>query len=43
VTAAGESVLVPGDYIVTAADAAPVPAALEKGAAKPVSAKITVR
>jgi beta-glucosidase len=42
VNAAGESLLVPGVYRVTAADAAPVPVAVEKGAAKPVSAKITV-
>jgi beta-glucosidase len=38
----GESVLVPGAYTVIAADAAPVSVAVEKGAAKPVSAKITV-
>ncbi|MDR2247367.1 MAG: glycoside hydrolase family 3 C-terminal domain-containing protein [Treponema sp.] len=43
VNIAGESVLVPGVYTVTAAGAAPVPAALEKGAAKPVTAKITVQ
>jgi beta-glucosidase len=36
----GESVLAPGSYTVTAADAAPVPASLEKGAPAPVSAKI---
>jgi len=39
----GESVLVPGSYTVIAADAAPVAVALEKGAAQPVSAKISVR
>jgi beta-glucosidase len=43
VNAAGESVLVPGVYIVTAAAAAPVPVAVEKGAPKPVAAKITVK
>jgi beta-glucosidase len=43
VNAAGESVLVPGVYTVTAAAAAPVPAAVEKGAAKPVVAKILVK
>ncbi|MDR0378198.1 MAG: glycoside hydrolase family 3 C-terminal domain-containing protein [Spirochaetaceae bacterium] len=42
VNAAGESLLVPGVYTVTAAAAAPVPAAVEKGAEKPVSAGITV-
>jgi len=39
----GESVLIPGSYTVIAADAAPLPAALEKGAARPVSAKIIVK
>jgi beta-glucosidase len=43
VSAAGESVLVPGVYTVTAASSAPVPAALEKGASRPVIAKITVK
>ncbi|MDR0600922.1 MAG: glycoside hydrolase family 3 C-terminal domain-containing protein [Treponema sp.] len=43
VNAEGEGVLVPGSYTVTAADAAPVPAAREKGAAEPVRAGITVR
>jgi beta-glucosidase len=42
----GESVLVPGPYTLIAANAAPAPLAMplavEKGAAKPVSAKITV-
>jgi len=36
----GESVLLPGDYTVIAADAAPVPAAAEKGASVPITAKI---
>ncbi|GHV05638.1 glycosyl hydrolase [Spirochaetia bacterium] len=39
----GEQVLVSGSYTVTAADAAPVPAAAEKGAVKPVSAKIEIK
>jgi len=43
INAEGESVLVPGAYTVIAANAAPVPAALEKGAARPVSAKVTVK
>jgi hypothetical protein len=43
VNAEGESALVPGVYTVTAANAAPVPAAAEKGAARPVTAKITVQ
>ena len=43
VNAEGENVLVPGSYTVIAADAAPVPAAVEKGAATPASAKLTVR
>jgi len=38
----GESVLLPGSYTIIAADAAPVPVSLEKGAAAPVTAKITV-
>jgi beta-glucosidase len=38
----GESVLLPGAYIVTAADAAPLPVSVERGAAKPVSAKAAV-
>jgi len=36
----GEYVLLPGSYTVIAAEAAPVPAAVEKGAAVPVTAKI---
>ena len=43
INAEGESVLVPGSYTIIAADSAPVPVAVEKGAAKPVSAKITVK
>jgi beta-glucosidase len=42
VNAEGESVLLPGSYTVIAADAAPVPAAVEKGAPAPAAAKITV-
>jgi len=38
----GEYVLMPGSYTIIAADAAPVPVSVEKGAAAPVSAKITV-
>lgn len=38
----GEYVLLPGSYTVTAADAAPVSVAVEKGAPAPVSAKIKV-
>jgi beta-glucosidase len=41
VTAGGESLLLPGDYRIIAAEAAPVPAALEKGAAPPVSAVVS--
>ncbi|MDR2370940.1 MAG: fibronectin type III-like domain-contianing protein, partial [Treponema sp.] len=43
VNAEGDGVLAPGSYIVTAADAAPVEAALERGAPKPVSAVIRVQ
>ncbi|GHU01172.1 glycosyl hydrolase [Spirochaetia bacterium] len=39
----GEQVLLPGAYKVIAADAAPLPVSVEKGAAVPVSAGITVR
>jgi len=42
VNAEGESVLLPGSYTVIAADAAPVPVSVEKGAPSPVTAKITV-
>jgi beta-glucosidase len=38
----GESALVPGAYIVTAADAAPLAVSERRGASKPVSAKINV-
>ncbi|MDR0999160.1 MAG: glycoside hydrolase family 3 C-terminal domain-containing protein [Treponema sp.] len=38
----GESVILPGLYTVTAADAAPLAVAVEKGAARPVSAALTV-
>ncbi|MDR0556921.1 MAG: glycoside hydrolase family 3 C-terminal domain-containing protein [Treponema sp.] len=38
----GESVLLPGSYTVIAADAAPLAVSVEKGAAKPVSAKIVI-
>jgi beta-glucosidase len=38
----GEPLLVPGSYSIIAADAAPVPVAVEKGAAVPVTVKITV-
>jgi beta-glucosidase len=43
VNAEGDSVLLPGSYTVIAADAAPVPVSVEKGAPSPVQAKITVR
>jgi beta-glucosidase len=43
VNSSGDSVLLPGSYTVTVADAAPLPVALEKGASKPVTAKITVQ
>ena len=43
VNAEGDSVLLPGSYTVIAADAAPVPAAVEKGAPAPVTAKIEVK
>jgi beta-glucosidase len=43
INAEGESVLVPGVYTVIAADAAPVPVAIERGAPAPVQAKITVK
>jgi beta-glucosidase len=38
----GESVLLPGSYTVTAADAAPLPVSAEKGTPKPVKAALTV-
>ncbi|MDR2102593.1 MAG: glycoside hydrolase family 3 C-terminal domain-containing protein [Treponema sp.] len=40
---AGESLLIPGSYTLTAADAAPLPVAVERGAPAPVSVKITVK
>ena len=43
VNAEGEYELLPGSYSVIAADAAPVPVAVEKGAPEPVSAKLTVK
>jgi beta-glucosidase len=43
VNAEGQSVLIPGSYTVYAADAAPVPAGVERGASKPVSMNITVK
>jgi beta-glucosidase len=39
----GDSVLVPGVYTITAADAAPLPVSLERGAAKPMGVKVTAR
>jgi beta-glucosidase len=39
----GDSVLVPGVYTVTVADAAPLPVSLERGANKPQSAEVTVK
>ena len=41
VNAEGESVLLPGSYTVIAADAAPTPVSVEKGAPAPVSAKLS--
>ncbi|MDR3139835.1 MAG: glycoside hydrolase family 3 C-terminal domain-containing protein [Treponema sp.] len=40
---AGESLLIPGSYTLTVADAAPLPVSAERGASAPVSAKITVK
>jgi beta-glucosidase len=42
INAEGENVLVPGSYSVIAADAAPVPVSVEKGAPAPVSEKILI-
>jgi beta-glucosidase len=42
INAKGEAELLPGSYTVIAADAAPVPASVEKGAPAPVTAKIVV-
>ncbi|MHB9294583.1 Beta-glucosidase [Pillotina sp. SPG140] len=39
----GKNVLVPGSYTLIAANAAPVPIALERGAAAPVYASITIK
>ncbi|MDR1220580.1 MAG: glycoside hydrolase family 3 C-terminal domain-containing protein [Treponema sp.] len=39
----GEQALLPGSYTVIAADAAPLAVSVEKGAAKPVSAKIAIQ
>jgi beta-glucosidase len=39
----GDLVLVPGPYTLTAAGAAPLPVSLERGAAKPVSARVVVK
>jgi beta-glucosidase len=43
VNAEGDSVLLPGSYTVTAADAAPLSVSVEKGAPFPVQAKITIQ
>jgi beta-glucosidase len=43
VNAEGKSVLVPGSYTVTAADAAPLAISVERGAPKPVYAKVEVK
>ncbi|MDR2630323.1 MAG: glycoside hydrolase family 3 C-terminal domain-containing protein [Spirochaetaceae bacterium] len=43
VNAEGDQVLLSGSYTVTAADAAPLPVSLEKGASRPVSVKIEIR
>jgi len=42
VNAEGESVLLPGTYTVIAADAAPAPVAVEKGAPPPVTAQLAI-
>jgi len=42
INAEGESVLTPGSYKVIAADAAPVPVSVEKGASASVSERIFV-
>ncbi|GHU68154.1 hypothetical protein FACS189447_10620 [Spirochaetia bacterium] len=39
----GESVLIPGSYTVTAADAAPIAVSVEKGASKPITAKVQAK
>jgi hypothetical protein len=38
----GDQVLIAGFYTVTAADAAPFPVSLERGASRPVSAKLEI-
>jgi beta-glucosidase len=43
VSADGEPVLIPGAYTVYAADAAPLPAAAERGASKPVTARVIIK
>jgi len=43
VDAEGKSLLVPGSYTLHVADAAPLPVAVEKGATKPVEAKVVVK
>jgi len=43
VNAEGKSVLVPGSYTVHVADAAPLPVAVEKGATRPIVAKVVVK
>ncbi|GHU24511.1 glycosyl hydrolase [Spirochaetia bacterium] len=43
VNAAGESVLSPGSYTLTASDAAPIPVAVLRGAPKPVTTGITIQ
>ena len=43
VDAEGKSILVSGSYTVCVADAAPLPVAVEKGAVKPVEAKVIVK
>jgi beta-glucosidase len=43
INAEGESALLPGSYTVIAADAAPLPVSVEKGAAKPVTAKVQAK
>jgi beta-glucosidase len=42
VNADGEYQLAPGIYTIIAADASPVPVAVEKGASVPVTAKVTI-
>jgi hypothetical protein len=42
VNAQGEQVLLPGEYRITAANAAPLPVSLERGAPAPISRVIRV-